>query len=462
VSAWQRFRSAFSNGLKALTFTPIDARMGLEGSLPRTRYPYRQDVKQGLDSNVIMSPVAWIMRNFTEARPVIDRKTAGTWEEAEDHVLHWLLRSPNPFYSGNTLFKATLISFCTDGNAYWRKLRNVFGEVVGLHYMPHFLVSPIFPGDGSEFISYYQYQPFPGGQEMRLSTRDVVHFRFGLHPNNVRLGFSPLRTLLREVFTDEEAANFAATILRNMGVPGGIISPRDMKLLPGKDDVAKLKEYMSSAFTGDKRGEWFAFGVPTDIQQFGFDPNQLMLANLRDITEERVCAALGIPAAVVGFGAGLQQTKVGATMRELRQSAWHNCVIPMQNDIADQIDGQLLPEFTAQLRRFRTRFDRSLVSAFQEEETEKANRLKTYALAGILRLDQAQKLAGLEIDPSQAVYLRPSGYVAVKVGDPGIEEMEVAPVQEAAVAPVAESPERQAEKTINRVAVALRSLNGKG
>src|SRR3546814_12744510 len=65
----------------------------------------------------------------------------------------------------------------------------------------------------------------------------------------------------------------------------------------------------------------------------------------RDVAEERVCALLGIPAAVVGFGAGLQQTKVGATMQQMSKQAWENGVLPFCRLAADELTRSLLPQF---------------------------------------------------------------------------------------------------------------------
>lgn len=417
------------NYLEDPNFVPVD--VGSGGHVPRSGYAYGRDVQEGLDSNVVMSPVNWVMRNFTEAEPVVERRIGTVWKRSVDHPLEVLLAEPNPFYDGDTLLKATLVSFLLDGNAYWMKIRNRYGEVLALWYMPHFLVEPRYPHDGSQFISHYEYRPALSGRRVDLAPRDVVHFRFGLDPRDVRKGLSPLKPLLREVFTDEEAANFSASILRNMGVPGGIIAPKDPHSLPTKSEVDDMKDYMRSGFTGDRRGEWLVLGKPTETHQFGFDPQQLMLGNLRDIAEERVCAALGVPAAVVGFGAGLQQTKVGATMRELRQSAWHNCVIPQQKSIARQGTRQLMPDFATNTRLFRLRFDLSMVSAFQEEETEKAKRVALLVEKGICRVDVAQELVGLEVDESQKVYLRPTTATAIEEGDPAlaVDEPEVpAPV----------------------------------
>jgi phage portal protein BeeE len=396
-------------GKKGLTIENLDdgfipANAGsLAGRLPRTGYNYGADVNEGLDSNVIMSPVGWIMRNFTEADVVVERKSGAAWEIVDDHGFTSKIDTPNPFYDGDILLKATAISWSLDGNAYWQKVRNSFGEILGYWYLPHFLIEPKWPRDGSVFISHYEYRPIGGVQPIRLPVRDVVHFRNGLDPRNIRLGFSALKPVMREVFTDEEAANFSATILRNMGVPGGIISPKATPIT-NEGDAQRLKDHMTG-FKGDKRGEWLVFGVPTEAHQFGFDPNNLMLGNLRDIAEERVCAALGIPAAVVGFGSGLQQTKVGATMRELRKEAWDSCITPMQNSMARQLTRQALPDFQSQMRRFRVRFDNSAFAASQEEEMDKARRVALLCEKGILRVDRGQKMLNLDVDPTRAIYL---------------------------------------------------------
>lgn len=386
-------------------------------SLPRTRYPYGRDVREGLDSGVVMAPINWILRNFTEAELVMQRKRKGMWEPLDTHPLIELVDRPNPFYDGDLLWKATALSYFLDGNAYWLKVRNTLGMVIQLWYIPHFLIEPVAPKDGLGYLSHYNYRPRGFGQPIELAPRDVVHYRFGLDPRNTRKGLSALKPLLREVFTDDEAANFSATILRNMGVPGGVMSPSDATTPPSPEDVKEMKEYMRSGFTGDKRGEWLVLGTPTKLEQFGFDPQALMLGSMRDIAEERVCAALGIPAAVVGFGAGLQSTKVGATMKELRRLAWTSCLQPSQRTLARQLTQSMVPEVMSQTRRFRIRFDVSSVPAFQEEEHELTKKIALQVTTGLLRVDRAQEQLGLEVDDTQEIYLRPTNVVAVKPGE---------------------------------------------
>jgi hypothetical protein len=48
-----------------------------------------------------------------------------------------------------------------------------------------------------------------------------------MDPNNMLRGFSPLAAVMREVYIDDQAANFTAAILKNLGIIGVIFSPKD-------------------------------------------------------------------------------------------------------------------------------------------------------------------------------------------------------------------------------------------
>ena len=399
---------------KTLPFYPQDAGYWW-GSLPSTQYNYRRDVGMGLDSNVVMSPVMWVMRTFTEATAVIqtDRGVENeVWKKVRGHPLKRLIEDPNDFYDGDALWKATCVDYLLTGNAYWRKVRNRIGEVIQLWYTPSRLIDPRSPQDGSDFISHYEYRPV-GGQHINLGPRDVVHFRFGLDLRDPRFGMSPLQSLFREIFIDDEAANYSAKLLANEGVAGMVLSPKSSDVRPTDKELDKFKEYVRSQFTGDNRGRALVLGLATEVYQYGVDPSKMALEALRDISEERVCSALGIDAAIVGFGSGRQATKVGATMRELVKLAWVGCLNPMQRSMGRQVTRQLLPDFVAQTQRFRMWFDTSEVEVFTEERATQISNTTQAVQAGVLRVDRAQEELGYEVDPTQKIYLRPSNSVPV-------------------------------------------------
>jgi len=279
--------------------------------MPRSQRNYAREVGSGLNNSIVVSAVNWIARNFPEAPLILldtDKKTNETITITA-HPMLKLISRPNRFYSGTLLWGATLTDLTIAGNAYWIKVRNKIGEVVELWYCPQHLMTPI--SNTTEFISGYLYSPDGRlNKGVEYTTEDVVHFRFGIDPNNMAKGLSPLASLLREIYTDDEASNFSASIVTNLGVPGVIISPANMTGNPSQitTDAEKIKRDFSDRFTGDKRGEPLVFTSPTSVTTLTWTPQEMNLTGLRRLPEERVSAVLGIPAMVLGLGAGLEHS----------------------------------------------------------------------------------------------------------------------------------------------------------
>lgn len=397
---------------------------GAGAGLPGERQ-YAFEVGDGDGNSIVSACVQWIARTFPEAPPALWRldengiRTRIQPFEQEGRLLQ-LLRfptagaggGPRGFYSGIALWMATLTSRVVDGNAYWLKVRSqgAFGAVTQLWYVPHWMMEPRWKDDGSEYIGWYDYKV--NGQTIPIPPRDVVHFRFGLDPDNTRKGRSPLHGVLREVFTDEEAARFTASLLKNMGVPGLVVSPATVSGAPlraSQEDVEATKKRYKEQFGADRRGEPIVMSGPTKLEQFGFSPDQLSLAALRHLPEERVTAAIGIPAAVVGLGAGLQMTKVGATMVELVDLAWQSNLIPSQREIGEEIATQLLPDFGLDRPDREFGFDRTGVTVLQEDQGKAADRWSTLIRAGIAKRKEARAYFGLPIGPEDDVYLPQPG-----------------------------------------------------
>lgn len=356
-----------------------------------------------LRSSVIAAPINFLLRTFPEAPPMIQRWKDQQWEEEDDHALENLLVKPNDFYGGDVLWQATVLDFAF-GNAYWLKIRNSVGAVIALWWIPRQTIKARWPDDGSTFISHYERSV--NGRTIKYAVRDIVHFRFGLDPSNPRYGLSQLGALVREVAIDNEAASFTEAVLKNLGIIGIVISPEASATGGGsvsKEALQEVKEYIRNVFTGRWRGSPLALGAPTKVQVMQYQMQGFDVSPIRDVSEERVCAALALPAAVVGFGTGLQQTKVGATMRELRQLAWTGCIIPMQEAMAKEINRSLLPEFEAG-KRFGAQmaFDTSKVRALWEDNNEKHTRVREDFKAGVIDLAEARRETGRAVRPEDA------------------------------------------------------------
>lgn len=396
------------------------------GLLRRTRFDYAREVGDMLDASVVMAPVMWLQRALPEARLAMrERLQGGKLEPVEEHPLLELIRSPNAYYGDIALWAGTIVDFAIGGDAYWVKVRDMSGTVRELWWIPAFMMTPKGSHDGTEFLSHYEYRPGTGTGKIDLDPSEVIHFRNGINPRDMRHGLAPMQAVIREIFADMESSNFVASLLRNMGVPGVVISPKAGSI-PTPEDVEATKTWFQQTFSGDGRGGTLVMGAPTDVQPYGFNPQQMNLSEARDVAEERVCAALGIPAAIVGFGAGLQSTKVGATMEELRKLAWHNGVLPMGRALLDELQRSLLPDFEKGTgrggrggRRLELYWDTDEVLALQEDENRQTERKLKELQAGAITLYDYLVETGRDADESHKYYLRPISVLEVPLADAG-------------------------------------------
>jgi HK97 family phage portal protein len=403
----------FGGGYSGWLGSSLGSRYPIFRGLPGER-DWGALVGDGSGNSIVEACVLWICRNFPQAPMiVVEEGTDGIPQKVLGHALPKLWKRPNPYFSGTLLWYGVLASFIVNGNGYLMKRRNQSGRVAEVWYVPHFMLQPRWYNKDS-FIDWYDY--IVDGQRYPVPVEDIYHLRYGIDPTNIRLGRSPLGTLLKELGIDEEASRFSAAILHNLGVPGIVIAPdKDQRgeLDSAKRDEIKMK--FKQSFGGDNRGDPIVMSKPTNIMQFGFSPNELDLSQIRDVPEERVTAVLGIPASVVGFQQ--QNSKVGATRAEERDQAFENCIIPTQGIAADEMTIQVLPEFTkneTELERQEVMFDLSRVRVLLDAQNKMAERQATLARAGIAKRKEVRSAMGLPTSDEDDVYI-PS---------PGVQVME--------------------------------------
>lgn len=386
----------------------------------------RKQVGEGTGSSTVMAPLMWILRTFPEAPPMVSKVLPdGQLEPNRRHPMVALLRRPNPHYSGIVMWMGVLASLYTSGDGYLIKIRDQQMRVVELWWTPHWLIEPRWNPDGSDFISHYEYRP-GGAEGINLHPDEVIHLRFGLDPDNHRKGLSPLASVLREIYTDDEAAKFTSALLRNMGVPGILVAPEG-DFMPDPDDVAATKDRLRTLFTGENRGEPLVMTGPTSVTMFGFSPEQMNLKDLRRVPEERVSAVLGVPAVVAGLGAGLDRSTF-TNMAEAREMAYESNIIPTQRLLAEDLHYQLLPDFESDPEGWEVGFDLSKVRVLQEDEQRKAQRWTQMIGGGLATIAEGRRACDLPVstDGSQDVFLRPVNLTEVAV-DPAKRPAPVAP-----------------------------------
>lgn len=380
--------------------------------LPRTNFDYQSEVAPMLNS-AVTACVHWYMRTFPEAPIVVQQDIDGVKENLASHPVTELMRLPNQYYSGSTLLMGVIADYLVTGNGYILKVKTEGGELQELWYTPSSLIKPRSPKhDPKVFISHYEYRPL--GQTIRIEREDVIHLRWGINPNNVREGLSPLRAVLREIFTDDEAANYSASLLRNMGVAGLFIVPRENANM-SRDTAEVMKAKFKERFTGDRRGEPFVSNMPLDIKNISFSPSEMNLRDVRTIPEERVCAVLGIPAIVAGLGAGLSRSTF-SNMAEAREMAYENGIIPLQRLIATDLTTQLLQEFDPN-PNLQITFNNLDIRILQEDRTSEANRAAALFAGGVITRAEARVMTGFRSEDIDDIFRAPTNINEVERGE---------------------------------------------
>lgn len=408
---WARLRAAF----KALTDLRFPSSPQWSWSWPLQRAAVDMArVGNGSHNSAVVACVEWVCRTFPEAPMTVQQRTRqGEWQTAEDHPLALLWERPNAFYAGPLLWSALLTDWLLDGNAYVLKRRSGMNKPVELWWLPQRLVEPQWPADGSAFISHYEYKP-DGSRVVRYEPDELVHFRYGMDPANPRKGRSPLKAVLAEVYTDEEAARFSAALLTNLGVPGVVISPKDGEAQMTEDQAMALKANFAQKVGGDRRGEPLVLQGAVDVSVLSFSPEQMNLRDLRQVPEERISAVLGVPAIVAGLGAGLDRSTY-ANFAEAREAAYESGIIPMQRLLLAELNTQLLPDFVdgRAARGWRVAFDNSQVRVLQEDQDALYKRVDEGVRGGWLKVADARRAVSLPVMPSDEIYLRGANIVQV-------------------------------------------------
>jgi HK97 family phage portal protein len=374
---------------------------------------YTERAGDGRGNAIVFSALDLLSTTFAQSPLQIKQIVGDQQNVVSNHELIRRMAKPNDYYSGKLLWKATIIDY-SFGNAYWLKVRSGAGKPVQFFWVPSGLITPAWPSDDpTVFISHYDYNP--NGTPIKVAVQDVVHFRNGMDPKNIRKGLSPLGALLREIATDEEAAEYVNTILRNLGVAGMVISPATDKGKISTPDAEKIKAQVMQRTSGDRRGEPLVIGGAVNVAAMGQDMSKLDVSALRHLPEERITAIFGTPAVLLGLGTGLENATF-SNVDGLRRIFYENKVIPTQGFIASDVHTQLVPDFEANVDGFVVDFDNTDVRVLKEDENELVTRLLQEMEGGGMTLNEYRAERNRE-PVAEDMYMLSSRIIPVAVAD---------------------------------------------
>lgn len=352
-------------------------------------------------SNDINSAVFACLYAIASAYPepplVVKRRMRnGQTKLLPEHPLQALLDRPTP---NNELSLEEMLFWLAwakhaDGNAYWLKVRSgdpLTGNVVELWPISPSQMEPYREGD--DWITHYTWKRGPG-DIVPVHPKNVIHFRLGIDDRNMRKGLSPLKALVRQISTDDEADAFVDTLLKNYAIPGLVVIP-DGQTIIIEEDADLMASKLQTKFGNQNRGNIAVLNKNTKIQQFGFSPRDLDLSILHRIPEERISAVLGVPAIVAGLGAGLDRATY-ANFREAREMFTESRLIPLWRADSRKISASLREDFSASDRQVEAEFDTSNVRALQEDEDKRYTRFQVAVGKPWMTRNEARTEVGMD------------------------------------------------------------------
>lgn len=367
-----------------------------------TDIDYGREVGDLLNSSLVMTAANWVARCLPEANLiVVEIGKDGKETPVQNHPAVKILNRPNEYFSQATMWKAFAISWIIDGNSYMIKARNNYGELKELWYAPSFMMEPRWPLDGSKFISQYDYNV--DGRVNPFDVSDVIHFRNGVNPYNMRLGLSPCASVLREIYADSQVANYQGSLLAHGAVPPAVLSPKPDALGGIEVDTKELKERYIESTQGDERGKVFVSSMPVELTKISFNPSEMNLTELRLMPEERFASVIGIPTAVLGFGENHRPTGLNNNTSKADERAYESFMIPLWKFLEDELTAQLMPDFDT-TGRYRFKFDLRSVRALSLDEDALYKRLTMAYKSDWLKKSEARSQAGLPVAAEDEVY----------------------------------------------------------
>jgi HK97 family phage portal protein len=406
------------------------------------------ELGDGLGNSAVVACLNVLATSFAEPQLKVYKKNEQGKLEQTSHPLEQLLQRPNEFISGSILSHYIVTSLSAHGDAFLMKVKDNNNKVVQLvPLMPSYVKVR---GNSRELITHYEYhavQKNLNTEFIEIPRENIVHIRQGMDPDDHRRGFSPLRSVMRELAGDEAAGQFAVALLHNMAVPGVILSPKDDSMGgPSREEAEGIAQSFKSKFAGANRGAPMIMTGAMDVDVVSFTPEQLNLTQLRRLPEERVSAVLGVPAILAGLGAGLDAATYNNT-RELREFFTEQKMIPLWSAVADELTHQLLhQDFEENDYEYYCGYDLDQVRALSEDKKEQVLTMNSAVQGGFVTISEARQALGLEVDKSHEIYLRPLNMMAVPEGETGIMNSD-----EEKPAPVAQqsSDEEDEKSTLN-------------
>ena len=292
---------------------------------------------------------------------------------------YWdLLRNVNDDANWQDLVAETGADLDVFGMAYWLKVR-VGRRVKFLLRLNPATIKVVANNKG---VQHFQQK---GANGKKYTRKDLLWFKL-YDPLNDFGAISPLMACANAIRAEAEADEHLREFFENHAMPDYIISLETTN----PKELQRLSDQWSKDFSGSgnrhKVGWIGGGGTPKEI---GYAPENLALEVIRAEFRRQICAAFGVPPALVGAWEAANY----ATIREQRQSLYTERLLPLARYIEGVINAELSPEFGQEFRWMPEN-----LPALADNENDRVKRFAWLVQAQIIKPEVAAEKLGFKAE----------------------------------------------------------------
>ena len=188
----------------------------------------------------------------------------------------------------------------------------------------------------TEFVAGYLYTN--RGVTLRFDVGEIVHFKLP-NPCDPFYGLAPLQAAFDSVEADRYAIKGSREFQRHGAVPAGILTaPHAMDT----DQIERLRGEWKRLYGGPRgRHRVAVLQGGMDFRTITMSAKDMEVIAQRKLNREEICAAFGVPPAVVG----LFEYANYANAEVQERLFWRNTVVPHVRRISERLnEADVLPE----------------------------------------------------------------------------------------------------------------------
>lgn len=392
---------------------------GSAGDLPTS---FTDLVRDGFRRNaVVNAAIRTVTQVINEAPIIAEKPTPGAgpddWERILDSPAEEAFANPNKRDPGVALIERAAQHFLIGGNALLEKVRSKSRLVVGFRAINPARIAGAMVDSNEEPLWYNVSKT--DGQQRKLLVEDAILIP-DLDPLNEVFGMPRLLSAALNIRTDREADSYVAEVLHNHGSPGLVVS-----VAPDANDKSldRAEERWEEKFgPGRGRGKVAFVRGLGNVHEVGFNLKDLEFPELRRLTGERICAAIGVDPMLVGISSAARGgTLSGAEYEAAMQRLWDITLIPLLKRFAAYLNHGAAYEWGD----IRLRFATEHVKALQPDRDQAATRAHMMMTTGVYTEQELRAETGHDPEPEEGqLVVRPLGII---VEEPGPVERQAPP-----------------------------------